>query len=90
MKYFGCAYYPEAWEKERWETDFRLMRELGFNMIRLGEFNWGKLEPEEGCFQFKETFEVLDLALKYGIRVMMCTPTAAIPRWKHARYPETL
>lgn len=90
MKYFGCAYYPEAWAKERWETDFRLMRELGFNMIRLGEFNWGKLEPEEGCFHFEETFEVLDLALKYGIRVMMCTPTAAIPRWMHARYPETL
>ena len=89
MKYFGCAYYPEAWEKNRWETDFRMMRELGFNMVRLGEFNWGKLEPEEGVFQFEEYLEVLDLADRYGIRVMMCTPTAAVPRWMASRYPET-
>lgn len=89
MKYFGCAYYPEAWEKERWETDFRLMRELGFNMVRLGEFNWGKFEPEEGVFNFDDYREVLDLAYRYGIRVMMCTPTAAVPRWMAARYPET-
>ncbi len=89
MKYFGCAYYPEAWEKERWETDFRLMRDLGFNMIRLGEFNWGKFEPEEGVFHFDDYREVLDLAHKYGIRAMLCTPTAAVPRWMAAHYPET-
>ena len=89
MKYFGCAYYPEAWERERWETDFQLMPDLGFNMVRLGEFNWGKLEPEEGVFRFDDTLAVLDLADQYGIRVMMCTPTAAVPKWMAARYPET-
>lgn len=89
MKYFGCAYYPEAWEKPRWETDFRMMRDLGFNMVRLGEFNWGKFEPEEGVFLFDEYLEVLDLANRYGIRVMMCTPTAAVPRWMATHYPET-
>ena len=82
MKYFGCAYYPEAWEKTRWETDFRMMRDLGFNMVRLGEFNWGKFEPEEGVFHFDDYLEILDLADRYGIRVMMCTPTAAVPRWR--------
>lgn len=89
MKYFGCAYYPEAWEKTRRETDFRMMRDLGFNMVRLGEFNWGKFEPEEGVFHFDDYLEILDLADRYGIRVMMCTPTAAVPRWMAARYPET-
>ena len=26
---FGADYYPEHWPKDRWETDAKLMRELG-------------------------------------------------------------
>lgn len=86
---FGCAYYPEAWGPEAWEGDLRLMRETGIDLIRIGEFNWGKFEPEEGVFDFSEYDAFLDLCEKHGVKVMMCTPTAAVPRWMHARYPET-
>lgn len=88
--HYGCAYYPEAWPEERWETDMKLMREAGIDMVRMGEFNWANFEPEEGKFDFAPYLRALELCEKYGIKVMMCTPEAAMPRWMHKRYPETL
>ena len=72
--HYGCAYYPEAWPEDRWETDMKLMREAGIDMVRMGEFNWANFEPEEGVFDFAPYLRVLALCEKYGIRVMMCTP----------------
>ena len=86
---FGVAYYPEAWPEERWETDLSMMKELGINLVRMGEFNWFRFEPEEGRFDFAPYLRVLDLCHKHGIRVMMCTPTAATPKWMQRDYPET-
>ena len=49
---FGADYYPEHWPEERWKTDARLMKEAGFNLVRLAEFAWVKMEPREGEFDF--------------------------------------
>ena len=50
--YFGADYYPEHWPKERWAVDAKLMKEAGFNLIRVAEFAWAKLEPaEEMCIR---------------------------------------
>lgn len=86
---FGCAYYPEAWEEARWEQDLDDMLEIGITAVRIGEFAWGKMEPDEGRFDFSVFDRFLTLCDRKGMRVMMCTPTAAIPQWMHARYPET-
>ncbi|MBO5750930.1 MAG: beta-galactosidase [Kiritimatiellae bacterium] len=86
---FGVAYYPEAWPETRWETDLELMKGLGINLIRIGEFNWSNFEKEEGVFDFAPYLRLLDLCSKHGIEVMMCTPTAATPKWMQADYPET-
>lgn len=43
MKYFGCAWYPEAWPRERWAEDIRLMKEAGINAVRMGEFKLGQI-----------------------------------------------
>jgi beta-galactosidase len=48
MKYripVGVDYYPEHWPKERWETDAALMQQAGFEVVRLVEFAWVKMEP---------------------------------------------
>ena len=87
---FGVAYYPEAWPEERWETDLGMMRELGMNLIRVGEFNWGNFEPREGEFDFAPYLRLLDLCERHGMKVMMCTPTAATPTWMQRDWPETL
>ena len=41
--WYEAIYYPEHWLEERWATDARLMREAGFNVVRLGEFAWAKI-----------------------------------------------
>ncbi len=85
---FGVDYYPEHWPRERWETDVRLMREMGVDVVRLAEFSWFLLEPERGRFTFEWLDDAVDLFAKYGIKCILCTPTAAPPAWMIAETPE--
>ncbi|GHC05080.1 beta-galactosidase [Cerasicoccus arenae] len=84
----GSAWYPEQWSKAVWEQDMREMVELGFNTVRLAEFAWAKLEPEEGYYQFKWLADALDLLHQNGIGAILCTPTATPPIWLLNKYPE--
>jgi beta-galactosidase len=86
----GVDYYPEHWPKERWETDLKLMKEAGFNVVRLAEFAWVLMEPSEGQFDFGWLDEFLTLANQYGIKAILGTPTAVMPAWVARKYPETL
>lgn len=84
----GTAYYPEHWNRERWETDCRLMREMGMNAVRIGEFGWSVIEKEEGKFDFTLYDEAIALLSQYGISVILGTPTAAPPAWLCQKYPD--
>ena len=76
---FGSAWYPEHWPEERWEEDLRLMREARMNVVRIAEFAWSTLEPEEGRLELDWLDRAIDLAAKYGIDSVIGTPTAAPP-----------
>ena len=89
MKYLGCAYYPEYWGRERVETDAHLMREAGINVVRIGEFAWCSLEPEEGVYTFEWLHECVQSLGRHGIHVILCTPTATPPAWLTDSYPDT-
>ena len=78
---FGVDYYPEHWPRERWETDAQLMRDLGLDVVRMSEFSWFKMEPEEGRFDFAWLDEAIALLASYGIKTILGTPTAAPPAW---------
>ncbi len=88
--YIGVDYYPEHWPEERWEYDIQLMKEAGFNVVRLAEFSWIKLEPSEGTFDFSWLDRAMDLFEKYDMYVFLGTPTAVMPAWCARKYPETL
>jgi beta-galactosidase len=88
--YVGVDYYPEHWPRERWETDARMMQEAGFNIVRLAEFAWIFMEPEEGRFTFDLFDEALGILRQHGISAIMCTPTAAMPAWVPRKYPEVM
>ena len=88
--YYGCCYYPEAWEKSRHARDIARMAKLGFDFVRLGEGAWSYWEPEEGEYQFDLFDRVIELCRKNGIKVMLGTPTYAAPAWVSAKYPEVL
>jgi beta-galactosidase len=86
----GAAYYPEWWPSEEWEVDFRQMRDLGINTVRMGEFAWALFEPAPGKFVFDWMDRALAVANRYGIRVVLATPTASIPPWLFQLHPDVL
>lgn len=87
--YIGAAYYPELWNETEIVKDIERCKQLGINTLRVGEFAWGKMEPEEGVFDFGWLKEVVDKLYESGIYTVMCTPTATPPRWLFNKYPET-
>lgn len=85
---FGVDYYPEHWPRSRWETDARMMREMGIEVVRMAEFSWFKMEPEEGRFEFEWLDDAIDVLAREGIKTILGTPTAAPPAWIIERNPE--
>jgi beta-galactosidase len=90
MFVFGTDYYPEQWPEDRWAEDARLMQEAGFNVVRLAEFAWTKLEPREEHFEFEWLDRAIDLLYRHGISVILGTPTGAPPAWLVQRFPLVL
>jgi len=86
--FFGADYYPEAWEESRWPTDVQMMREAGFNIVRMAEFAWARIEPVEGELDFDWLDRIVDLLWKNGIQTLMGTPTSQPPPWLYQKYPD--
>jgi len=66
------------------------MQEVGINLVRVAEFAWSKMEPEDGVFTFDWLQEVLDKIYKAGIMTILCTPTPTPPVWLTEKHPEVL
>lgn len=88
--YFGVDYYPEQWEPGMLDEDLDRIVELGCNVIRIGEFAWHLMEPEEGRFDFSFFDRVIAEAGKRGLSVIFGTPTAAPPAWLAHANPDIL
>ena len=84
----GIYYYPEHWSQTEWERDIKHISEMGFKFIHVAEFAWIDLEPEEGKYNFAWLDQVIDLAAKYKLKVILGTPTAIMPVWMGIKYPE--
>ncbi|MCD7858884.1 MAG: beta-galactosidase [Firmicutes bacterium] len=87
---FGAAYYDEYMPESRIDEDFRLMREAGMNVIRIAESTWSTWEPRDGEFCFDSLHRMLDGASRWGLSVIVGTPTYAIPPWLYRKCPEIL
>ncbi len=88
--WLGSAWYPEQWPEEAWEQDLILMKRHGANVVRIGEFAWARMEPEEGRIDLDWLARAVALARKHGLKVVLCTPTNTPPAWLTTRYPDTL
>jgi beta-galactosidase len=84
----GIAYYPEQEPEAEWELDAQLMRDLGFDTIRIGEFCWNRMQRATGAFTLDWIERCIELFGRYGIRTILCTPTATPPVWLCERYPD--
>lgn len=75
---------------KRIRDDLKLIIESGINTVRMGEFAWCHMEPEEGVYHFEWLEEVVELLGKAGIKSIICTPTACPPVWLVSKHPEVL
>ena len=90
MRYFGVDWYPEQWGMDHVDEDLDMIKELGANLIRIGDFAWDRFEPEEGRYDFTFFDEVIERAKKRGLNIMMCVPTATMTSWMYREHPEIM
>ena len=86
----GSCYYPEHWPEEQWQKDAEDMMKSGFLWVRIGEFAWSRIEPEEGVFNFDWLDRAISILGSAGLNIVMSTPTATPPRWVVDKWPDML
>lgn len=84
----GAAWYPEQWPESRWDADLTLMEKAHMHVVRVGEFAWTAMEPSEGHYDLDWLDRAISMAAKHHIQVILGTPTAAVPVWMEAKYPD--
>lgn len=87
---FGGDYNPEQWPPEVREEDMRLLKQAHINTLTLNVFSWAKLQPAEDRYNFAELDDLMDLAERNGMRVILATSTGAHPAWMAKKYPDIL
>jgi len=87
---YGVAYYLEYLPYDRLDEDIRMMKAAGITVVRIAESTWSTLEPQSGVFDFSFVDRVLDAMHAAGIRVIVGTPTYAVPTWLARLHPEVL
>jgi len=88
--FFGVAYYDEYMPYERLDKDVQMMKEAGINVVRIAESTWSTVEPQDGVFDFSHIDRALNAMHKAGIKVILGTPTYAVPTWLVRKYPDVL
>lgn len=86
----GVDYYPEHWEKALWAKDADLMQKNGVQLVRMAEFAWCRIEPQEDVFDFSWLDEIINIFSERNIQVVLCTPTSCPPLWLYEKYPDAV
>ena len=86
----GSDYYPEHFPSENVSKDASLMKAGGLNIVRMGDFAWFKMQPDSSTYTLDWLVKTVDTLGKYQIKTLLCTPTAAIPKWMFDQYPDIM
>jgi beta-galactosidase len=87
---YGVAYYDEYMPYDRLNKDIEMMKAAGINMVRIAESTWSTVEPQNGVFDFSHIDRVLKAMYEAGIKVIVGTPTYAVPTWMVKEHPDVL
>ncbi len=88
--FYGAAYYPELWPAEAIEQDIDYMLQAGIDVVRMGEFAWAKMEPNQDEISLDFFVEIINRLDGHGIRTVFCTPTPTPPIWLSHGHPERM
>ncbi len=85
--FVGTNYQPVDRTRDQVKRDIALMKQAGFNVVRMGDLSWDYFEPAEGRFEF-ETFDwIMDEMRAAGLKVLLDIPGQPAPLWLHHTYP---
>jgi beta-galactosidase len=87
---YGVAYYDEYMPYDRLDKDIQMMKDAGINVVRIAESTWSTEEPQDSVYDFTHIDRVLNAMQKAGIKVIIGTPTYAVPTWLVRKYPDVL
>ncbi|MBU0479248.1 beta-galactosidase [bacterium] len=86
---FGAHYYRVPTPKpSEWEKDFKNIKRYGFNMIEIWVM-WRWSNPKAGKYYFEDIDRLMDLAIKYDIKVNMSPKYDSVPAWIFNQFPES-
>jgi beta-galactosidase len=85
--FVGTCYQPVDRSPEQVRRDIALMKQAGFNVVRMGDLSWDYFEPADGKFTFDAFDRILDEMQASGIKVILDIPGTPAPLWLHRKYP---
>lgn len=85
--FVGTCYQPIERTPEEIDHDIALMKQAGFNVVRMGDLSWDSFEPEQGKFEFAWFDRIVEKMHAAGIRVILDIPGTPAPIWLHRAYP---
>ncbi|NQU18286.1 MAG: beta-galactosidase [Candidatus Saganbacteria bacterium] len=87
---FGITFYPDQWPESYWSEAFKLIKDIGFDLVRFNEMGWADIEPQEGKFDFSSLDKALNLCKKNRLKVVLGTGAAQAPQWLINKHPDIL
>ena len=86
----GVCDYPEHVPQNEWIKHAEQQKALGLSYVRLAEFSWAKIEPQDGVLDWQWLDDAIDTYTNFDLKIVMCTPTATPPAWLIQKYPQIL
>jgi beta-galactosidase len=67
-----------------------MLKAAHLNVVRVAESTWSTLEPQPGVFDLTHIDRTLDAFGAAGIKIIIGTPTYAVPTWLVQSHPDVL
>ena len=85
---YGGDYNPEQWPTSVWDEDDAAFKLAGITTVTVGVFAWAHLQPAEDRYDFGTLDAIVERAAAEGRRIVLATPSGAMPPWLAHAHPE--
>ncbi|WP_309571768.1 beta-galactosidase, partial [Deinococcus sp.] len=86
----GSCDFPEHVPRDRWARYAQQQRDAGLSFVRIAEFAWSRIEPNQGHYDWNWLDQAVEAYHAAGLKVVLCTLTATPPAWLTRAHPEIL
>ena len=84
---YGAVYFRKSNPPEEdWARDHQTAAKLGMNTFRHW-FMWSSIEVAPGKYDWRDYDQMMDLAAKNGIKVVISEMVTAAPEWMFSKFP---